>query len=107
MFISEECTFTDGNVLNNGPNIEVLIGETNNENYCARSVKAKQRAATGALWLEHNYKCFAEFGNKIIVTTNTSTHENVITRACLFAGKNVNMRMSSHTINFVLKIASI
>ena len=87
--------------MNNGPNIEVLIGETNNENDCGRSVKAKQRAATGALWLGHNNRCFAEFGNKIIVTTNTSTDENVITRACLFAGKNVNMRMSSHTMNIV------
>ena len=81
LLLSEECTFTNGDVANNRPNGEVMIGKTKNETDCARYVKVKQRTASGALWIPHNNKCFAEFGNWIKPSRATSTDENSITRA--------------------------
>ena len=80
--------------------IEELVGKTNNENDCARSVKRLLAAATGALWLSDNKKCFAEFGNKIDPPTTTAwSHESSTRRACLFPGTCNNIRPKRRTEN--------
>ena len=80
--------------------IEELVGKTNNENDCARSVKRLLAAATGALWLSHNKMCFAEFGNKIEPHTTTAwSHESSARRACLFPGTILNISTKYPTEN--------
>ena len=100
-FVSVECDFSDGDVLNIGHKIEELVGKTNNEHDCARSVKRLLAAATGALWLGHNKMCFAEFGNKIIPpTTTTWNHDSFVRRACLFPGTCFNIKNKCPAKNY-------
>ena len=100
IFISVECDFSDGDVLNNGPKIEELIGKTNTENECARSVKHLMTTATGALWQRHSKMCFAEFGDKINPPSSTWNHENDVSRACLFPGTHMNIILKSHCLRY-------
>ena len=82
----DQCDFFDGDVLNKGTRSKEIVGHTNTEHDCARSVKQLITTATGALWLKHNKTCFAEFGNETIASSNTSNDGDFASRACLFPG---------------------